>query len=185
LTLYILVKSNRVVGVYEDFGEAVKAIAESGGGEIYKAELIAKLTEEEAQSLRDLMVSLPIEPVEAPISKKRRTDKVLVVDRDIDEGIAKEIASKHPDLLVYKLVEPGRGKVASNNMIYESVESNIDTSRILEDLARRSTTVYFITGDKKVYTHASAIRGIRAYYVNPTRYSSRSELVNAILEHIT
>ncbi|MET1160287.1 MAG: hypothetical protein ABWW65_04945 [Thermoprotei archaeon] len=166
---YIVVKSNRVIGVYEDFAEAVEAVVEAGGGEIYRSELVMRISEEEAISLKDVLMPATLEPVEAPVSKSRTGEKVVVIDTGIDHEVARILANKLKGYRVVKIITPGTDIRGEEFEVYEA-KSDRDVLDYLRELVDKGSRVYFITSNKKVYTHSQAYKGVKALYIESSKY---------------
>lgn len=183
---YIVVNNNRIIGFYNNLNEAIEAIVEIGGGEIYRVELVAKINEEEAHSLREIVLSTSIEPVEAPVVPRKTivSRNVAVLDRCFtDEHIGK-LAELYRDLDMYLMKTGGSGVEKKNNINYVYVESSLDVCSFVEELVAQNYRVIVFTCDKKLYTHLSKKPNVIVFYKLIEEYSSVDDLIESISNDI-
>ncbi len=178
---YMVYSKGRLVGVYESFAEAIQVIAEIGGGEIYKGDLIARLGPEEAHELKTILASEPIEPPEAPVMPRRR---VVVLDQMYKGFYPEVLSKKFPRLEIH--VVSGRGidkPVRAGNIVYHPAETDYDVAELIKELKKQSKDPIFFTGDKKLYYHVLTL-GVKAYYLPPSEAPSKEALVEKMIEII-
>lgn len=182
MTKYIVIQNNRVIGFYNSFNDAIEAVIEIGGGEIYRAELIAKLSEEETHSLRDIVLTTSTEPVEAPVVSRKPvvSRNAIVLDRVFSEEHAVKLMDKYSDFEIYLLTTSKKGFEKRNNLIYIGVESSLDVCSFIEDLVSQNYRVFVFTSDKKLYTHLSKKTSVRVFYKLIEEYSSVDELIESM-----
>lgn len=183
---YIVVQSSRVIGFYNSFNDAVEAVIEIGSGEIYRVELVAKLSEEEIHNLREIILSTSIEPVEAPVvSRKTSVSKnAVVIDRFLNIEDTNKLAAKLRDVDIYLLTTSITGSEKIGSINYIGVESSIDVCSFVEELAEQNYRIIIFTSDKKLYTHLSKKRNIRVFYKLIDEYSNTDELIESIIRDI-
>ncbi len=179
---YVVISRGRIIGSYDSFIDALKTLVEIGGGEIYRGELIVKLDPGEAHLLKDYLRIEPIEPPEAPTSKRRKT--IVVLDQ-MFKGFFVEVLSKEfPHLEIHIITGKGVEKPYSvGNIVYEPASTDYDVYKLVDKLVSEKHNVLFFTGDKKLYNHMVS-RNIKAYYMPPSEYPSKEALVEKMIEII-
>lgn len=164
-----------MIGVYDDFVDAFKAIVETHGGELYRMELIMSMKEDEAGAVKDLLTA-EIEPVEAPVGRVEPQKRVVVFDPETDprefvntiysfEDVEFYINSKHIDEDLIDRI---------NVRIYDTV-SEEDFIKFLKTLSSRSNII-LVTSDKRIYVKSLSVKGVKPIYRLP------EENVEEILE---
>jgi len=183
---YMVLSRGKVIGVFDTFIEAIQTLVEIGGGEIYRGELIVKLEPEEASELKGYLSTIPPEPVEAPVKKTQLINKKVVVLDQMFKGFFAEVLSRElRGVDVYEIV--GRGlasPIRVGNVVKYPAETDYDIASLVESLAKDNYSVYFFTGDKKLYTHVSSIQGVKAFYMPPSEYPSKEFLVKEMIMKI-
>lgn len=184
---YMVLSHGKVVGVFDTFIQALQTLVEIGGGEIYRGELIVKLEPEEASELKGYLSTIPPEPVEAPVKKTKGVGKKAVVLDQMFKGFFAEVLSRElRGIDVYEIV--GRGltsPIRTSSIIRCPAGTDYDIALLVESLAKEGYSVYFFTGDKKLYTHVSSIRGVKAFYMPPREYPSKESLVKEMITKIS
>ncbi len=178
---YIVYSNGRMIGIYDSFSEAIQVLAEIGGGEIYKGDLIVRLSTEEAHELKTILVSEPIEPPEAPVMPKR---KVVVLDQMFKGFYPEVLSKKFPHIEIH--VISGRGidrEVRAGNMVYHPADTDYDVAEVIKGLKEKQLEPIFFTGDKKLYNHVLTL-GIKAYYLPPSEAPSKEALVEKMINII-
>ena len=178
----MVIHGNRVVGLYDEFLDALEAVAETGGGEIYRVELVAKLSEEEAHALKEALLTTAVEPVEAPV--KREAGVAIVFDRGYDVEVAKKISSVFRDARIYLLTSDVDNVKREDNVVIMPVKNEIDTRNIVDELLVKGYKILFFTSNKKLYTHLSLNKRIKALYRPLNEYEDLDKLVETIIEDI-
>ncbi len=181
LTKYILVRHGKIIGSYDKFIEAFKDLLELGEGEIYRGELILRLSVDEVLELKNIIVGSPVEPVEAPVVRK--TKKIIVLDQMFKGFYSEVLSKKLKNIIVYEIVGRGIDKpVRVDNIVKYPAETDYDVAKLIEELVSKGYKVYFFTGDKKLYSHVAMIQGVKAYYMPPSEYPSKEVLVDKMLK---
>ncbi len=180
---YLVLQGNRVLGIYDSFVEAIKVLGEVGGGEIYRGELITRLSGEEALEIKDHLVTSLSEPVEAPI--KPRKKYVVILDTMYDEYYVNKLREKFPLIEVYRIVLGEFPRTNRREGVVEAVvENELDILHLVDELFNKGYQIIFFTGNKKLYTRLSMLYNIMVFYKPLNKYSSREELIESIIEEL-
>ncbi|ABN70548.1 hypothetical protein Smar_1458 [Staphylothermus marinus F1] len=180
---YIVFHNNKVVGQYTRFIDAFKTVIEIGGGEIYRGELVMKLSPSEIAELKDFISWIPVEPVEAPVASKRKV--AIVLDQMFKGFYTEVLAREFKDYEIHEIVGKGVDKpIRSGNIVREPAENDLDIVKLIQSLIDKSYKVYFFTGDKKLYMHTSTIPGVKSYYMPPSEYPSKEKLVLEMIKYV-
>ncbi len=185
-TQYIVVLKNGSVGVYDSFGDALKALIDSGGGKIFRGELIASLSPDEVVELIGLF-SEGQEPVEAPTAKgTSREERLSIVIDQMYKGFFTNVLSREfPEAEIHEIVGRGIEKpVKIGNVVKQPARDDFDILNLLEDLARKGYRVVFFTGDKKLATQAELIREVHVVYAPPNEFPGKESLAKYMVEKI-
>lgn len=172
-----------MIGQYDRFIDAFKTIIEIGGGEIYRGELVLKLSPSEISELKDFITWIPVEPVEAPVVSKK---KVAVVLDQMFKGFYTEVlAREFKDYEIHEMVGKEIDKpVRINNIIKEPAENDLDVIRLIHSLKDKGYKIFFFTGDKKLYLHVATIPGVKSFYMPPSEYPSKEKLVLDMIKYV-
>lgn len=171
----MVVSRNRVIGVYSEFADALEALAEIGGGEVYRVVLVARLSEEEARALKEVLLPATSEPVEAPVRKE--SGRAIVLDQGLSIEIAENIAVKLQGVQVY---------LASREISEEERRDSVilvpssEVTDVVEDLVSRGFRVVFVTSNKKLYTHYTASSRVKALYLPRVEQVDVDKLVEEV-----
>jgi len=182
LPKYMVVSRSRVVGVYEEFLDALEAVAETGGGEVYRVELVAKLDEEEARALKEALLPTATEPVEAPVRKEKEQGVAIVLDRGFTADEARRILEAVPKAKLYLLSEEAEAEKRLEDIVVLPARSSSEASSIVEELRLRGLEVILVTRDKKLYTHLSLSGKARAIYYSSTELDKLVEELTKLLK---
>jgi len=171
----MVVSRNRVIGIYSEFVDALEALAEIGGGEVYRVVLVARLSEEEARALKEVLLPSTPEPVEGPVRKE--SGRAVVLDQDLSVEFAEKIAAKMQGVQVYLASrEIGEEEQRGNLILVPSSE----LADVVEDLVSRGFRVVFVTSNKKLYTHYTASSRVKALYLPRVEQLDADKLVEEI-----
>ncbi len=181
---YMVIHRNRVIGVYDSFMDAIEVVAETGGGEVYRVELIARLSEEEVHGLKDALLTTRIEPVEAPItpSKRRFRECILVFDRGFSVEVVSRVSEKYPGVKTYLLTSEVLEGVSGIHV--ERVEGDLDVMHYVSELVSQGYRVVFITSSKKLYTLLSKVEGVTPIYRSLMGVEKPDDLVSSIISYL-
>ncbi len=185
-TQYIVVLKNGSIRIYDSFGDALKAVIDSGGGKIFRGELIASLTSDEVVELIGLF-SEGQEPVEAPTVKgvdgKERLS--IVIDQMYKGFFTNILSREFPESEIHEIVGRGIEKpVKIGNVVKQPARDDFDILNLLEDLARKGYRVIFFTGDKKLATQAELIKDVHVVYAPPNEFPGKESLAKYMIEKI-
>ena len=180
---YVVVGSRGgVVGVYDSFIDAFKALLVAGGGLLVRGEVLVRLGEEEASELLALLSDV-MEAPEAPVSRSR---VAVVLDQMYKGFFAGVLARELPgDVEIHEIA--GRGverPVRAGNIVREPARDDYDVITLLERLAGRGLRVIFFTGDKRLAAQAETVRGVKVYYAPPSEYPGKESLAKYMVEKI-
>lgn len=170
----MVVKNDKVIGIYDEFVEAFRTVIETPGGELYRIELVASMKEEEAGSVRDLLTA-EVEPVEAPVGRTEALEKVVVLDPETDPHDFLSIMDSFENIVFYvnsrKIDEETRLRYNAEDYDADSEE---DFIKFLEALSLKAIVV-LVTSNKKLYVKSLGIRRVKPIF------RSRDQPVDEIL----
>ncbi len=178
----MVIRGDKVVGVYDEFVDALETVAETGGGEIYRVEFIARLTEEEAHALKETLLTSTIEPVEAPV--KREAKPAIVLDRGYSRDHALELSKHFPNTRIVLLSTNIEAEEKIDNIRIIPAKNELDVKDVLDELIAQGYKVVFFTNDKKLYTHLAVSGKVSVYYKPVTNYQNDLELIDSIIGDI-
>ncbi len=182
---YIAMAHGRIIGVYNSFAEALRALVEVGEGEIYRGELILRLGPEEAEDLRGYLPGVPLEPVEAPRTPGPRRGVAVVLDQMFRGFFVEVLSREFRDIEIHEIVGKGLEKtIRVGNIFRHPAANDYDVARLVETLAEKGKKVIFFTGDKKLYNHIAGYEGVAAYYAPPNEFPSKEALAKFMVEKI-
>ncbi|MEM0355637.1 MAG: hypothetical protein QXO78_05340 [Desulfurococcaceae archaeon] len=163
---YMVVRNDKVVGIYDDFIEAFKRVVETPGSELYRIELVMSMKEEEASSVKDLLTA-EIEPVEAPIGRVRAVKKIVVLDPETAPGEFLNLIDSFENIEFYvnsKIVdEETRSRI--NVSIYDA-DSEEDFIRFLKTVSLKGNVI-LVTSSKKLYVKSLGIKSVKSVFRLP------------------
>lgn len=185
--MYIVLSRNRLIGIYDSFGEALKALLEAGGGVIYRGEIVVKLGSDEVLELTGILAD-KIEPIEAPVIKRqveKRRKIAIILDQMYKGFFTNVLAREFPDTEIYEIVGRGLSKpVRVENIIKQPAQDDFDVLNILEKLSKENYKTIFFTGDKRLATQASLLENIDVIYAPPNEFTGKEALAKYMIEEI-
>ncbi len=185
--MYIAVSRKGGIQVFDTFGDAFRYIMESGGGRVYRGELVLALTPDEVIELTGVFGE-KAEPVEAPVSRKPVVEKprvAVVLDQMFRGYYSNILARQYPGIEIHEVIGRGIEKpIRVGNVVKEPARDDYDVLNIVEEIARRGYRVLFFTGDKKLASQAMIIEGVRVYYTPPNEYPGKEALAKYMVEKI-
>ncbi len=187
LTKYIVVTKDGVVKIYESFGDAFKHVVDSGGGRVYRGELVLSLSPDEVIELTGLFGE-KLEPVEAPLTKApvRVEKKIAIVLDQMFKGFYSNIlAREYPDLEIHEVIGRGIEKpIRIGNVVKEPARDDFDVLGIVERLVGDGYRVLFFTGDKRLASQVEIISGVKVYYTPPNEFPGKEAIAKYMVEKI-
>lgn len=159
----MIVKNDKMLGMYDDFVEAFRAIIEARGGELYRVELVMSMKEEEAGTVKDLLTA-EIEPIEAPVGRVISVKKIVALDPETDPKEVINVIDSFDEIDFYinsKLMDEELSS-RDNVKSYDTV-SDDDFIELLRTLSLKGTVI-FVTSNKKLYVKSLDIKGVKSIY---------------------
>ncbi len=183
--LYIVISKDRVIGTYESFTDALRAVIEAGSGEIYRGELILRLSSEEVLELTGLLAE-KLEPVEAPVvTSKEKQRLAIVLDQMYKGFFTNVLAREFREAEIHEIVGRGIAKpLRTGNIIKQPAQDDFDVLGIVEKLASNGYRVIFFTGDKRLATQASLLSGVDVVYAPPSEFTGKEALAKYMIEEV-
>jgi len=185
--VYIVVSRNRFIGVYDSFGDALKALLEAGGGVIYRGEIVVKLSSEEVLEITGILAE-KMEPIEAPVVKKHaeKEEKIAIVLDQMYKGFFTSIlAREFPNTEIHEIVGRGLSKpLKVENIIKQPAQDDFDVLNIIEKLSKEGYYVIFFTGDKRLAAQASLLEDIDVIYAPPSEFTGKEALAKYMIEEV-
>lgn len=178
----MVVRGDKIIGIYEEYIDALEALVETGSGEIYRVELITRLDEDETHTLKDAFLTSTIEPVEAPI--RRKSEPVIVFDRGYGLERVIMVSRKLHNLKTILLSVSAKDVEEKDNVKIVPVRDEIDVKNYIDELRTSGYKVLFFTSDKKLYTHLANYNNVKVFYKILSSYRDENELINSIISDI-
>ncbi len=185
--MYIVTSRNKLIGVYDSFGDALKALLEAGGGVIYRGEIVVKLSSDEVLELTGILAE-KIEPIEVPVVKKhieKRGKVAIVLDQMYKGFFTNVLAREFPSAEIHEIV--GRGlpkRVKVENIVKQPAQDDFDVLNIVEKLSKEGYRVIFFTGDKRLATQVSLLEDVDVVYAPPNEFTGKEALAKYMIEEV-
>ncbi len=187
---YILVDGEGRVEKASSISEALaKAAYLRPPVRVYRAKLVAVLEEDELRDLAGLLGGREDggERKAAHTLDKRAASTIAIIVFDqMFRGFGEVVARELGDVIEVHEVA-GRGverPVRIGRVILEPARDDYDILKLLESLAGRGVPIIFFTGDKKLATQASTIRGVVVEYLPPNEIPGKEIAIKTMLERI-
>ena len=185
--MYIVMSRNRLIGIYDSFGDALKALLEAGGGIIYRGEIVVKLSSDEVLELTGILAE-KIEPIEAPVVKKHmgKKEKISIVLDQMYKGFFTNVlAREFPSAEIHEIVGRGLPKpVKVENIVKQPAQDDFDVLNIIEKLSKEGHRVIFFTGDKRLATQVSLLEDVDVVYAPPSEFTGKEALAKYMIEEV-
>jgi len=185
--VYIVMSRNRLIGIYDSFGDALRALLEAGGGVIYRGEIVVKLSSDEVLELTGILAE-KIEPIEAPVVKKHvgKEEKIAIVLDQMYKGFFTNVlAREFPNAEIHEIVGRGLPKpVKVENIVKQPAQDDFDVLNIIEKLSKEGHRVIFFTGDKRLATQVSLLEDVDVVYAPPSEFTGKEALAKYMIEEV-